>query len=173
MTKSSFFLTKLFANLKARNRHPKADPTIYPKLREHALLKIRLENLSGDSVHSVLMDWNVSNGTATVLAAADGTASLYLSSGGGFLGGGQKYPELRNAALHAVHLATGLFSHFDTTESIDLPAAGEVFFYLTTSNGVRLAIAKEVNLRTGNDPLASLGAIMQEIITQYRMNFPK
>jgi hypothetical protein len=62
------------------NIPPKADPAIYPKLREHALLKIRLNNLSGDSVHSVLMDWNISNGTATVFATADGTASVYLSS---------------------------------------------------------------------------------------------
>jgi hypothetical protein len=89
MTKSQLLLSRLFRKLKVVNKPPKANPAIYPKLREHALLKIRLNNLSGDSVHSVLMDWHVTNGTATVFAAADGTASLYLSSGGGFLGGGQ------------------------------------------------------------------------------------
>jgi hypothetical protein len=106
------------------------------------------------------------------LRAADGTASLYLSSGGGFLRGGQKYPEIRNAAFHAVHLPADLFQHFMTPETIGLPATGDVFFYLTTSNGVRIAIAKEANLRTGDDPLARLGATMQEIITQYRLKSP-
>jgi hypothetical protein len=149
---------------------PKADPAIYPKLREHALLRIRLNNLANDSVHSVLMDWDVGNGTATVLAAADGTASIYLTSGGGCLGGGQKYPEIRDAALGAVRLATELFSQFKTTETFDLPAAGDVFFYLTTTSSVRLAIAKEADLKTGQDPLFALGAFMQEIITQYRLN---
>jgi hypothetical protein len=172
MNKSRLLLSRLFQSLKVMSKLPKANPVIYPKLREHALLKIRLKDLSGDSVHSVLMDWNVSNGTATVFAAADGTASLYLSSGGGFLGGGQKYPVIRNAALHAVQLATDLFPHFKTTETIELPPPGDVFFYLTTCNGVRRAIAKEADLRTGLGPLATLGAIMQEIITQYRLNSP-
>ena len=64
----------------------KTDPAIYPRLRDKAL-KIRLPNLPPGSVHAVLMDWNVTNGTATVLAGAEGTASIYLSSGGGFIGG--------------------------------------------------------------------------------------
>lgn len=173
MTKFEFLLSKLFGKVKVVNKTPKADPAIYPKLREYALLKIRLKNLEGDSVHSILMDWNINNGTVTVLAAADGTASLYLSIGGGYIGGGQKYPLLRNAALQAVRLAADLFSHFAPTETIDLPAAGDVFFYLTTSNGVRRAVAKDANLRAGSDPLSSLGAIMQEIITQYRLNSPR
>ncbi|HEX6495514.1 MAG TPA: hypothetical protein VF018_08530, partial [Acidobacteriaceae bacterium] len=87
--------------------HQRADPAIYVQLREHAL-QLRLSYLANNSVQVVLMDWNVSNGTATVLAAADGTASVYLSSGGGFLGGGQKYPTIRDAALRAIHLATNL-----------------------------------------------------------------
>jgi hypothetical protein len=61
---------------------PKADPAIYPKLRSHAL-GIRLGGLAEGAVHAVLMDWHVNTGTVTVMAAADGTASLYLSSGCG------------------------------------------------------------------------------------------
>ena len=35
---------------------------------------------------AVLMDWGISRGTVTVAAFADGTASVYLSSGGGSIG---------------------------------------------------------------------------------------
>jgi hypothetical protein len=151
---------------------PKADPAMYRKLRDQ-MLQSKQPGFEPDAVQAVFMDWNIGNGTATVLAAADGSASVYLSSGGGYIGGGQKYPAIRDAALHAVQIAASLFSQFKSTETIDLPPADEVFFYLKTSNELHLAVAKEADLRAETDPLASLGAMMQEIITQYRLNFPR
>jgi hypothetical protein len=150
---------------------PRADPAMYRKLRDH-MLRSKQPNFEPDAVQAVFMDWHVGNGTATVFAAADGSASVYLSSGGGFLGGGQKYPAICNAALHAVQIAVGLLSQFKSTETIDLPPAGDVYFYLTTSSALRIAVAKEANLRAGTDPLLALGAIMQQIVTQYRLNSP-
>ena len=42
-----------------------------------------------DDVQCVVMDWNLGGqSVATLVAFADGTTSLYLSSGGGFLGAG-------------------------------------------------------------------------------------
>ncbi|MGA7830488.1 MAG: hypothetical protein WCA21_05975 [Terracidiphilus sp.] len=149
----------------------KADPSIYPKMRENAL-KIRLDNLPADSVHAILMDWDIGNGTVTVLAAADGTASIYLSSGGGFIGGSQKFPEIRDAALRAIQLAADLISQFKPTETTGLPGEGEIYFYLTTSAGVFRAVATEERLSDGSDPLADLGAIMQDIVSEYRSRFP-
>lgn len=148
---------------------PKADPAIYSGLRENALLRIRLQNLKDDSVHSVVVDWCAGNGTATVLAAADGTASIYLSSGGGFLGGGQRYPQIREAALLAIHIATRLFSKFEPTDKTDLPPKGDVYFYLTTNGGLRLAVAKDSGLNAGTDPLVALWATMQQVVTFYRL----
>ena len=150
---------------------PKADPAIYRKLRDR-MLQSRQHGFEPAAVQSVLMDWHVGNGTVTVFAAADGTASIYLSSGGGYIGGGEKYPAIRDAAQQAVRLATALSPHFKPTESVDLPPPGEVFFYLTTSEGVRLAVARETDLRMGKDPLVALGGIMQAVVTQYRLNTP-
>lgn len=145
---------------------------MYLELRGQ-MLQSKLPGFEPDAVQAVFMDWNIGNGTATVFAAMDGSASVYLSSGGGYIGGGQKYPEIRNAALHAVQIAASLLSQFKSTETIDLPPADDVFFYLKTSRELQLAIAKEADLSDGTDPLASLGAMMQEIITQYRLNFPR
>jgi hypothetical protein len=150
---------------------PRADPAIYRKLRDR-MLQTKQPGFEPAAVQSVSMDWHVGNGTATVFAAADGTASIYLSSGGGYLGGGQKYPAIRDAAQQAVRLATDLIPQFKPTESFNLPAAGEVFFYLTTSKDVRLAIVQEADLKMGKDPFLALGGIMQTIITQYRLNSP-
>jgi hypothetical protein len=152
-------------------RKPKADPAIYSQMRRLAL-ETAVPNLARDAVHVVLMDWHVDKGTVTVMAAADGSASLYLSSGGGFIGGGQKFREIRDAALHAVALAGSLKFHFVLTNTTPLPALGDVTFYIVTSADVRVAVAPEARLRAGTDPLASLGGAMQRLVTEYRLRFP-
>jgi hypothetical protein len=154
----------------ARGR--KTDPAIYSQMRRNAL-EARLPGIGRDAVHVVLMDWHLEKGTATVVAAADGSASLYLSSGGGYIGGSEKVPSIRDAALHAVKVATGLRLHFERTETSPLPSLGDVTFYLNTGSGVCMAVAPEAKLRAGADPLAALGGAMQRIITEYRVNFPK
>jgi hypothetical protein len=52
----------------------------------------------------VLMDWGINNGTATVVAMSDGSASVYLSSGGGYIGGKGQEP-IRLATEKAVEVA--------------------------------------------------------------------
>ncbi len=153
-------------------RARKADPAIYAQMRRLAL-EARPSKAGRDAVQVVLMDWHVDRGTVTVVAAADGSASLYLSSGGGYIGGGQKIPALREAALYAVTLANSLRLHFEATESSALPAFGDVTFYLTTGDGLFTAVAPEAKLRAGTVPLAVLGGAMQKIVTEYRLNFPK
>jgi hypothetical protein len=150
----------------------KADPAFYSQMRRHAL-EMRLPNMARDAVQIVLMDWHVDRGTVTVLATADGAASVYLSSGGGYIGGSERFPSIRAAALHAVAVATSLQYHFDPTDASPLPSLGDVTFYITTGAGVSRAVAAEAKLRAGNDPLAALGGAMQKIVTEYRLKFPK
>ena len=51
----------------------------------------------GRVVYGAVMDWALESGLATLFALEDGTASLYLSSGGGVIGGGFHEP-VRHAA---------------------------------------------------------------------------
>lgn len=150
----------------------KSDPAAYAMMRRRAL-EMRMAHRPPRAVQSVLMDWHVDRGTVTVMAAADGSASLYLSSGGGFVGGGERYPALHAAALHAVAVATSLQSQFEPTEMTALPALGDVTFYVTTGAGIRVAVAAESRLRAGTDALAALGGAMQRIVTEYRLRDPR
>jgi hypothetical protein len=156
------------------NAPNKADPAIYPKMRGHAL-GLRLPKLPDSAIHAVIMDWRVldGNATATALAAADGTGSIYLSSGGGFIGGGQKHPQIHEAALLAIHIALGLSSKFEFTETTDLPPIGEIYFYITTNSGMRIAIAKDTKVKDGTDSLLALYVTMQQIVTFYRLMSPQ
>ena len=115
------------------------------------------------------MDWGIKTGTVTVIAMSDGSASIYLSSGGGSLGGiGQE--TIRNAAKKAVTLAATVQPQMQDTKTFPLPATGDVEFYALTDAGVFNANVREADLRTGRGPFISLGNAMQEVITAYRIH---
>jgi hypothetical protein len=77
------------------------------------------------------MDWGITNGTATIVALSDGTASVYLSSGGGYIGGGGQEP-IRQAALKAVDVARKVQMPSEPAMDFPLPETGDVFFYFLT-----------------------------------------
>jgi hypothetical protein len=137
-----------------------ADPTIYPKLRAQAL-SIRLPGLSPDALHAIVMDWPVTNGMTTVLAAADGTASIYLSSGGGFIGGSQGHPAIKSAALHAMRIAEHDHGDARSTVETPLPNPSAVFFYFVYASGLLLNRVNERTLREAQCSLRRLDGVCQ------------
>ena len=148
------------------------DPSIYLDMRERAL-QFRVAGLKENAIHTVLMDWFVGKGTATVVAVADGAASVYLSSGGGFIGGSESNPALRETAIQAVQIAGRELPLFRPIDDAVLPAPKEVLFYLTTSAGIHVAKADEDRLTAGTHQLADLGNTMQKIIMEYRTSHSK
>ena len=120
-----------------------------------------------------MMDWNTGNGLATVVAVADGTASIYLSSGGGSIGGGQSHPEIREAALKAVSLAAEFQPRMQPAAIYPLPEPGGVIFYAVTDAGVYSSSGTAEELAAQRHPLSRLGNAIQNIVTQYRLLQPK
>lgn len=121
---------------------------------------------------AVLMDMGTSRGTATVVAVADGTASIYLSSGGGYIGGGQQNQAVRNADQHMLDLARQFQPLMRRTQDFSLPQDGQIIFYAVTDSGVFTAGASERELSARSDWLANLYSAGQDIITQYRLISP-
>ncbi|MBZ5655924.1 MAG: hypothetical protein LAO56_11700 [Acidobacteriia bacterium] len=114
------------------------------------------------------MDWGIDAGTVTVVAMSDGSASIYLSSGGGSIGGIGQEP-IRNAAKRAVTLAGEVQERMTEAKAFPLPATRQVHFYALTDAGVYTAGTSEAELRTGQSPFSKLGDAMQGIITEYRI----
>jgi len=159
----------------AQNRPAsKADPKeVYQDLRNLALQISRAKaglpaTPSPTTPWGVIMDWSLAQATATVVAFADGHASIYLSSGGGFLGGGDSHESVRNAAKRMVSIAAELQPQAHPASSYPLPEHGGVMFYFLTDSGVFRAAASEDDLRTHRSPLARLGDAGQAVITEYR-----
>lgn len=86
-------------------------------------------------VYGVIMDWEMGGATASTIAYQTGDASLYLSSGGGVIGGGQ-HPNVNSAAKQFVRLAQTFFDKTTKTQTTPLPSTDEVKFYLLTNKGV-------------------------------------
>ena len=122
---------------------------------------------------AVVMDWGVSNGTATIVAISDGTASVYLSSGGGSIGGGQSHESIRKAARNAVSVAAEFQPQMQPATAHPFPQPGGVIFYALTDAGVFTATVSEAELSTHRHRLSKLGDALQEIITQYRLVQPQ
>ena len=114
------------------------------------------------------MDWGVTKGTATVVAMSDGSASVYLSSGGGFVGGIGQEP-IRNAAQKAVAIARDLQLPSNPVSTYPLPEQHGVFFYFLTDAGVYVAQSSDQEMKSSSHPLKKIGDAMQEVITQYRI----
>lgn len=153
---------------------PQPSPeTVYQGLRNMVLCGTRerfglAHTSSPTEPWGVVMDWGVPSGTATVMALSDGSASIYLSSGGGYLGG-QNQESVKRSALHAIEVAREYPGQMQKTTDYILPATGEVIFYLLTDSGVLTASEKETELHDAAHPMAKLGNAMQNVVTQYRI----
>jgi hypothetical protein len=117
----------------------------------------------------VVMDFAVSHGTVTVTSLSDGNASIYLSSGGGYLGGVGK-PAIHSAAQNFVRTASEFQAAMNPAAEFPLPERGQVSFYVLTDAGVFTGRAAEEELRQRHHPLTKLFAAGQEVITQYRLD---
>jgi len=114
------------------------------------------------------MDWGLTEGTATVVAFSDGNASVYLSSGGGSIGGAS-HESIRKAAQKMVAIAAECQPQAHATTTYPRPQHSQVIFYLLTDVGVFTANAPQEELSSHRHPLSKLGDAGQDIITQYRL----
>lgn len=86
-------------------------------------------------VWGILMETGFPNGVATLVSLADGTVSLYLSSGGGVIGGGE-HVNVKKAARSFLQSAEHYRKEFTSTKSYPLPNVGRVRFYILTYSGI-------------------------------------
>ena len=89
-------------------------------------------------VWGVVMERGFAKGVATVVALADGTASMYLSTGASAVGGGA-YPPAHAAALKLCEQAADLLAETAPTHEFPSPAKGRERFYVLSVQGVRVA----------------------------------
>jgi hypothetical protein len=118
-------------------------------------------------VWGVLMDTGYTVGSATLVSLADGTTSLYYSTGGGMLGSGE-YSPVSKASMEFVAQAENHLHHAVLSNEFPLPEVGQVRFSILTYTGILVCDAPEITLASGEHLLSPLFQKAQATIEQLR-----
>lgn len=86
-------------------------------------------------VYGIIMDWGMDGATATIVSYQTGDASIYLSSGGGVIGGGQ-HENVSSSAKEFVNLGQNFLDKATKTENTTLAENDTIKFYFLTNSGV-------------------------------------
>ncbi|WP_395747034.1 hypothetical protein [Prosthecobacter sp.] len=119
-------------------------------------------------VYGVLLDWPVSDSTATIFAASDGSASLYTTRAFGILGG-IGHENVRTAAVKFTRAAGEFFETAKPVTEFPYPAPGQVHFYLLTFDGVRCIEADLAAIENGTSRHTALFVLGQNVLTELRI----
>lgn len=118
-------------------------------------------------VWGMVMETGFEEGSFSLVTLADGTTSLYFSTGGGTLGAGE-HESVRDAVGHYLTGAQYFYDKAITTEEYPRPVNGEVIFYFLTFGGVSAYSAQEQKLGNGNDDLSDLFHAAHGVLSEIR-----
>jgi len=116
-----------------------------------------------------LMEVTYASGTATLVSLADGTTSLYTSTGGGRMGGGT-HPDVAAATEGFLHALADHEDLLENTESGDppLPPVGSVALIALTFDGRHRAETPEEQLERLDHPLHGVYQAANSVIGALR-----
>ncbi|TME85934.1 MAG: hypothetical protein E6I44_14675 [Chloroflexi bacterium] len=119
-------------------------------------------------VWGAMMEMRIGAADASLVVVAEGSTSLYFSTGGGVIGGGE-HESVRAANRKLLGVIEKLFPAFVARE-VPVPVLiGAVSFAVFTYDGLRAARDTEERLRDKKSPLWPAYYIGQEIITALRL----
>ena len=138
-------------------------------LREEVLTRQAIAGLplKPGAVRGVVMDWNLGDGIATLVAIDDGTVSLYMGEGGGILGAGTT-PAVASAARRFLAEADRVRGDFGTPVNGALPGRDSVAFYVLTDTATLAAPAIGSSTSGSGSALGALNEAAQALIAEIR-----
>jgi hypothetical protein len=119
-------------------------------------------------VWAVLMEMGLDKGTASLVAVADGTTSLYLSTGGGVLGAGE-HQAVQHASEAFLDAAEAHLDRLQPVSEAPLPLTGAIRFHALTFDSLRSTEVAEAELVEGRSDLTPLFYAGDEVLTQLRL----
>ena len=119
-------------------------------------------------VWGVLMELGYPEAVATLAAFADGSVSLYISTGGGIIGAGE-HPPVREAAEKLLSIAQTHVADFEPAAATPLPKTGRTRFHIRTFTATLTAEADEQDLGHGRHKLSPVFHAGHAVITEMRL----
>jgi len=161
----------------AQTNSSEVDAKFYSELRNKALgttsEQFEMMSLSEPSkIYGVIMDWDIGDGTATLVSFISGDASLYFSSGDGTIGEDGN-ENIKHAAKEFVTKAGNYLSKAVKTDATPLPGKGIVKFYFLTTDGKFVAEEEMINLENNSSEWLDLFEEANKLITEIRTSAPE
>lgn len=119
-------------------------------------------------VFGVVMDWDLGNGIATIPAFITGDASMYLSSGGGVIGGGQ-HDNVKKAVINFIETGQTNLDKAKQVNETPLPDKGMVYFYFLTNKGKYVAKENMTNIENNRSEWIKLFEEANNVISELRI----
>jgi hypothetical protein len=120
------------------------------------------------NVWGIIMEMGYTETLASLVVLADGTTSLCLGYGGGFIGGGE-YASVRTASARFLSVADHYHAGLQSAHTFPYPDVGRVKFYVLTFSGVLFADADEKELVQKAHRLADLFYAGHGVLTELRL----
>lgn len=143
----------------------------YTGLRNQALTvtseQLGLDLKNDNDIYGLAMDWTMDDAIVTVVAFKTGDASVYLSSGGGFIGG-HSHDSVVTAARRFIETAPHFIKKARHTASTVPPAKGKTGFYILTKSGRYYIEDNTERIENNQSELTALFAAANDVITAYR-----
>ena len=118
-------------------------------------------------VFAIVMETGFQKGSCTLSSIADGTTSLYFSSGGGIIGGGT-HENVRTASGYFLSGAQHFFNKAQKVTAFPKPDPGRVTFYFVSFEGVFSYTALEDDLGNKRNELSDLFFAAHNVIAELR-----
>ena len=151
---------------------------IYVDLRTAALNRKASElglevDVNSNQPYGIIMDWNLGSATATLVSFETGDASLYYSTGGGWLGG-YSVEKVNDTSIEFVNSAGEYVVKLNKVSEYPMPPVNHVRFYIVTPQGVYGSddIDDDSLTKDGVD-FTSLFNAAQNVISEIRIEMQK
>ena len=130
--------------------------------------QLGLSGMDKNDVYGIVSEMDMNGATATVVTFSNGDTSLYLSSGGGFIGAGQ-HESVQKVVKKYVENGQKYIEKATKIEEAELPESGMTNFNFLTENGI-YSISKSLSeLESGKSEFSNLFVELNEVISHIRM----
>lgn len=121
------------------------------------------------NVWGVLMEFWLNRAVVTIVSLADGTTSMYFSSGGSIIGSGA-YPKPAAISRQFIEVAESFLSVIPQSIACPMPKDGNVRFHLLTFDGYHSIEVVESDVENISHQFFSLYSCGQKVITEIRIH---
>ncbi len=119
-------------------------------------------------VYAAVIDMPINKNIASLICMLDGTVSLYYSNGGGMIGLGQKFDEIRQAGGSFLVSVGQALTKFDRVNKFPLPDGNKTNVYLITMNCIYKASFDMNKINSSSKEISFVNYLIQNIINKIR-----